>query len=318
MTPSVQKRNTGIDAVRGLAMWMVVVSHFAMWFYPLSPERYWLSLPCQMVALPVFFFISARLSLLHTSWRRSGKRALRFLTITIVGTACLALARRLSLSEIIEPENLYFWFFIALIIFETIGMLIKSACRSITNVRIRFFLAIALIIPVQFFFLTANRLGWELPLIPMFDLRNLWPCYALGLLCTEFPELSRLLQSKSIFIIAMIILIAAFMFSAATGDYPFLIGTIVAATASQRATIYLQTAKLTAITGQRALSVYTIHPFLLILLHLAASHLLESLAAHPWAVYAVCICGGGLLCVAIAIPVNSFAMWRKKLKFAAT
>lgn len=316
MTPAARHRDTGIDAVRGQAMWMIVVSHFALWFYTRTPERYWLSLPCQMIALPIFFFLSARMHVHPVSWRKLGRRTVRFLILTIVGTTLFALALGLTLHQTLEPEYLFFWFFIALIIFEAAGAGIRHLTQSVLSQGRRVAIALILMTLTEALFFMAYRFMPSLPIIPLFDLRNLWPCYALGLLCTIAPPLAYRLRSITAFISACIILTAAFIFSNATGDKLFLIGTAGAVIASCRLSEWMQHARVCAAVGRQALWVYIVHPFALILLYHIAGQPLETLTATPWAVYAVCIAGAAILSAVIGWTVNCLAMWIKKHKFA--
>lgn len=306
-----------MDAVRGVAMWMVVVSHFTLWFYTNAPERYWLSLPCQMIALPVFFFLSARMRR-NTSWRAVGKRAIRFALITIAGTALLDLTLQIPFSRVLEPENLFFWFFVALIIFETSGCAIMHIIGRTEGRGRRIATASVLIILVQTIFSTAYRMTPELPVVPLPDLRNMWPCYAIGLMCTVMPELTCLLRGTPVFTVAMTVLSGAFMLTTATGDRIFILGAVGAVIVSCRISGWMRPALVMAMVGRQALWVYSLHPFLLTLIYIIINRQLSIITNHPWAIYPVCMAGAALICPAIALPIDRFAMWRKKRKFAAS
>ncbi len=315
MTSNSQHRDTGIDAMRGLAMWMVVVSHFALWFYTDAPERYWLSLPGQMIAMPVFFFFSARLHR-NTSWHSLGKRVLRFALITIAGTALLDVARQIPLSQALEPENLFFWFFVAMIIFESIGTITMHIIKHIETTVWRYITALALIFMVQIIFITAYRSAPETPVVPLFDLRNIWLCYAMGLLCSAMPGLAQSLRNTPVFICAVIMLAGAFILTTTTGDRLFIIGTIATVIVSCRLSEWMQSILFIAIVGRQSLWVYIIHPFLLTLLYHIVNQYLTITSHHVWITYMVCMTGAAMMCPAIAYPVDRFILWRKKRTFA--
>lgn len=305
----------GIDAVRGIAMWMVVVAHFALWFFTCAPERYPLSLPGQMIALPVFFFVSARMRR-NLSWHHLAKRAIRFALITIIGTALLDVVRQVPIAQVLEPENLFFWFLVALIIFEATGTAILHLINRIQRTSYRLITAVALIIAVQVLFMATYRIAPELPVVPLFDLRTLWLSYALGLLCTVSPALIRLLRSIAVFIAALTVLTGACILTDTTGDRIFIIGTIASVITSCRTAEMMKSASFAAIAGRRSLGIYIIHPFLLTLIYHLVNQYLKTLVSPSWAIYAICVAGAAVVCAVIALPLHRFAMWRKKLKFA--